>query len=735
VLENEVSKRSTIVGTPHWMAPELVSFLGSEISDVRYGTEIDCWAFGCAVFEMSTGQPPNARVRAENLGATLHMHAPRLEDDKFSPDLREFAAFCLETAPDKRPSSAKIIQHPYIANTSKNYPTESIKRLLENYAVWEQSGGQRQSLFNPMGPAGPEALSPSDEPDEEWNFSTTMEFDRRISMHLDSFPDLSADPAQEMYGFEKIIEEARTKRGERVLNRLFDPKEKPYSYGDRGNRISDLPLRSYSDSSGGDRTTLIDLDAVIPTFDEIPSLELVDPPTLRARARKVKERDDDDELDDSAFQTARPLTQDWNMNLNVESNDNANRRTQDWTFPKMALSEEEETPQSNQQTFRKLKDSKLDDVGAFKESIKNRRTQDWKFPTAEEMKAAAATSQHTPSFTESNVMLEPPRPHLKHAATMPVSGNESFATTASSPDRESIIDLDSALVIDIPDLSRPSTSHSATNSAATDMTSGDPFDLEEQILLSKENSRTSLHMKSQSEPTAGFLDQSHSRNDSREYGSDLESVHNRSSSMNRSDRDRSTSRPRGSARYRARRPTALQKHWAEKHQGQPSGTNTATTSRAGSFDSTTSENPADYNLNWDPFGDADEETLKDESRSWQERLSARSRRQKPSDGASTVSIRSDEYLASGTIRPLKPGGSFTKAPPPFMSLPYEPSKAAVLPGGNEQLLAVEMMRLVEDFMGQADIARQTIMYYGQVEEADLDQRLANEHQRTMSGGS
>jgi protein-serine/threonine kinase len=744
VLENEVSKRSTIVGTPHWMAPELVSHLGSDMHGVRYGNEIDCWAFGCAVFEMATGHPPNARVRAENLGVTLHVRAPRLEEDKYSAPLREFAAFCLEQRPEMRPTAEQIMQHQYIANTSQEYPTESIRGLLENYAVWEQSGGQRMSLFNPMGPAGPEALSPQDEPDEEWNFSSTMEFDRRISMHLDNFPDVSADPGKEIYGFEKIIEEARSKRGERVLGRLFDPQDKPYSYGERSNRISDLPLRSYSDKSNSDRMTLIDLDAVIPTFDEIPSLELVDPPTLRARARKVKEERDSDaeiDLDDAAFQTARPATQEWTMNLIVDPPaDNMNRRTQDWTFPKMAP--EELTPPTNQTSRRVPKDSMLGGPDSFKESLANRRTQDWKFPSAEEMEVAALEPRHTAAYSASDAMQEPPRPNLKHAATMPIEyGAHSFTSDnsgASSPDRASLIDLDSALVIDIPTaLSRPSTSHSATNSAATDMTSGDPFDLEEQITLSKENSRTSLHMKSQSEPTAGFLD-SNSREDSRDYGSDFDSVHNRSSSMNRSDRDRSTSRPAGmSSRYHPSRPTALQKHWAEKHPGQPSS-GSVTGSRAGSFDSTTTD-VNDYNMSWDSFGDTEEETLRDETASWQSRLGARSRRQKPSDGASTISVTSDEYVGA-TIKPLRIGGggssgSNARVVPPLPVLPYEPDSSVLL-SGDEELMVQEISRMIDNFVVQAEGAQQALRYFGSFDDTDLqnmEDELAAAPSRNIGG--
>lgn len=67
-----------------------------------------------------------------------------------------------------------------------------------------------------------------------------------------------------------------------------------------------------------------------------------------------------------------------------------------------------------------------------------------------------------------------------------------------------MIDLDSALHVQIPEISRPTTADSTADSAATEMTSGDPFDLEPPIHLTQTNNRGSLHMKSQSEPSAAF---------------------------------------------------------------------------------------------------------------------------------------------------------------------------------------------------------------------------------------
>jgi protein-serine/threonine kinase len=711
VLENEVSKRSTIVGTPHWMAPELVSHLGSEDSNVQYGTEIDCWAFGCAVYEMATGNPPNARVRADMLGMAL-MEPPRLDENKYSAELRAFTAFCLDLTPSRRPSADKIMNHEFIINTSELYPTDDIRRLVENYVLWEQSGGQRASLFNPMGAPGPDELEPQEAPDEEWNFSTTLDFDRRISMRLENIPGFgTSGPAEEGTRFDALVKEYHEKRGETVLGRIFDQSAKPYTYGpDRGpekserNRDSDLPLRSYSDASSGDRTTMIDLDDAMPTFEDLmPNLSLAEPSTLKARQKKLKASN---EIDEVMYQTSKRDTQDWTMSLDPEPiglapeppNDNyRNRDTMQWTFPQaeepvISPSQEQTVRASKpaerntmQWTFPKLEEpvispSQEQTVRAskaldFKVNARNRKTQEWKFPSAEEMKAAIASSGHTPSFTASDTsFVDAPRPGIKHAKTMPAGSfgdSYDFTSGVSSPDRGSMIDLDDALAVTIPDLSRPSTSHSATDSAVTDMTSRDPFDLEEQLQLSKENSRMSQHFKSQSEPTAGFLDE---KTAEREYGSDLDSTHTRSSSMNPSDRERSTSRP-AVRPNRPRRPTALQRHLIEKNRSPGS----AAASRNGSFDSTKTDSAAGDNY----------EAWLDEQEHYIGKTAAERR------------------------------GRRRSRPPPHVP-PYEPDPRTFMPSCPAELKALERKRMLDDVNLQAYLAKESMYYIlGMMEDFDF----------------
>ncbi|KAF2836388.1 kinase-like protein, partial [Patellaria atrata CBS 101060] len=182
VLESNAAKRTTVLGTPHWSPPEMVSAMKNQGEKaLPYGAEFDCWAFGCTVYELATGLPPNSNLDIFRLPITLRRAPPRLQGDQYSPGLRDFVAFCLELRPEDRPTAAEILAHPYITNTSEHYPTDSLTELIERYAKWEQEGGHRASLFNPFGAQAPvtgqDAQLPWTE-DDEWNFSYTEQFAR-----------------------------------------------------------------------------------------------------------------------------------------------------------------------------------------------------------------------------------------------------------------------------------------------------------------------------------------------------------------------------------------------------------------------------------------------------------------------------------------------------------------------------------------------------------------------------
>lgn len=283
MMESKFDKRSTFIGTPHWMAPELFDMNAS------YGTEVDIWAFGSMVYEIASGLPPNvgAQVGLPQFGGFLRDHIPRLEGAQYTDDLKSLVAFCLVESPKHRPRIEQVQNHPYIKGTGDRYPSSSLASLVRAYKLWEERGGSRKSLFNPLiGAQGPADDLVSTSLADEWNFSTTLAFNEHIHDNPDGFTDFEA--VRDVYGtqvdfpggFSEETQKPKPKGRRRpppqVLNAIKAPLEKVFdpntisSYNENSQAYyghppmppppaSDLPLRDDNLHSTL-RESLIDLD-------------------------------------------------------------------------------------------------------------------------------------------------------------------------------------------------------------------------------------------------------------------------------------------------------------------------------------------------------------------------------------------------------------------------------------------------------------------------------------------
>ncbi|XP_069854914.1 serine/threonine-protein kinase PAK 4-like isoform X3 [Dipodomys merriami] len=124
-VSKEVPRRKSLVGTPYWMAPELISRL-------PYGPEVDIWSLGVMVIEMVDGEPPYFNEPPLKAMKMIRDNLPpRLKNlHKVSPSLKGFLDRLLVRDPAQRATAAELLKHPFL---TKAGPPASIVPLMRQH--------------------------------------------------------------------------------------------------------------------------------------------------------------------------------------------------------------------------------------------------------------------------------------------------------------------------------------------------------------------------------------------------------------------------------------------------------------------------------------------------------------------------------------------------------------------------------------------------------------------------
>uniref|UniRef100_A0A4X1TXS4 non-specific serine/threonine protein kinase n=2 Tax=Sus scrofa TaxID=9823 RepID=A0A4X1TXS4_PIG len=121
-----MAKRNTVIGTPFWMAPEVIQEIG-------YNCVADIWSLGITAIEMAEGKPPYADIHPMRAIFMIPTNPPPTfrKPELWSDSFMDFVKQCLVKSPEQRATATQLLQHPFV----KSAKGVSILRDLINEAM------------------------------------------------------------------------------------------------------------------------------------------------------------------------------------------------------------------------------------------------------------------------------------------------------------------------------------------------------------------------------------------------------------------------------------------------------------------------------------------------------------------------------------------------------------------------------------------------------------------------
>uniref|UniRef100_A0A671S0Q0 non-specific serine/threonine protein kinase n=1 Tax=Sinocyclocheilus anshuiensis TaxID=1608454 RepID=A0A671S0Q0_9TELE len=121
-----IQRRDTFIGTPYWMAPEVVMCETSK--DRPYDYKADIWSLGITLIELAQIEPPNHEMNPMRVLLKIAKAEPPTlqQPSKWSPKFNDFLKHALDKNVDNRWSTAQLLQHPFVSSVTDSRPLREL---------------------------------------------------------------------------------------------------------------------------------------------------------------------------------------------------------------------------------------------------------------------------------------------------------------------------------------------------------------------------------------------------------------------------------------------------------------------------------------------------------------------------------------------------------------------------------------------------------------------------------